>query len=146
MSDNIRKINISVLQALSQVENDEFSSLLFENMGGNTELALAIKEIQQEEKSAKTRAAAHEIQKLISAANDRVVQNVNSLRDCKALESKLRANLAQISRTRDYGYETMNFLPLVACLQNTDLGPGSKVPEGWVAKSPMAKQVIPRKK
>lgn len=135
-------INVSLLTALAQTEKDEFTDMLVENFGGNTELASALREIQQQEKAEKTKAAAREIQSLIQHANQEIVFSVNQLRELKAREAQLRAKLVKINRAQDYGYETMNFLPLVALLNNSN---SHQVPEDWVAKNPAPKQAVPRK-
>lgn len=141
---NKTTINISLLQALVPTQQDEFTQMLTEQLGDQSELAQALKEIQQQERIEKTKASARELQKVVQLAGDTTVSMVHELRDLKNREAQVRAELKAISRARDFGYETMNFLPLVALL--TGHGRENKVPEGWEPKNPSAKEVVPRKR
>lgn len=137
------EINVALLQALVPAEADEFTAMLQQNLGSDTELAQALRDIQQNERQERTRAAAQEIQNLIRRSESAIVNSVNQLRDLRAEEVKLRQHLANIERARQYGYETMNFLPLVGLL--TGKATGHAVPADWKPKTPIQRQKVPRK-
>lgn len=135
-------INVGVLAALvpSATTKDDLSTFVDFDAGHNSELVAALVEIRESERKNKVLAAAEEIQKLVATAQEEIQNSVSSIRAHREAERKLLSRLSDINRATAYGYDTMNFLPLVTALTS---GVGPTVPSDWVdAKKPVKKMAV----
>lgn len=109
-------INLEVLKALVDTTNDEFTSTVGFDMDQTSDLAIALEAIQIEEKQAKVKAAAKEIQKLLAISQEEIARKVTAIRMLRQQEQAALRQLDQINRAKAYGASTMNFLPLVSAI------------------------------
>lgn len=90
---------------------------------------------KRQEESAE--AAAESVVGLSEAANGAIGSLVEGIREHRAMIAKQKATIAKINRARVYGYETLNFIPLMKLLGISlpvyvSSNPGlSVVPENW---------------
>lgn len=101
----------------------------------------ALKEKQEEEQKEAAKNAASVIIDLVKKNDSHIEAHVRQIRELRRQEAQLKAQLDALSRAKDYGFETSNFLPL-AVLTGTpkhffDVEDKSlfEVPKDWKPKA-----------
>jgi hypothetical protein len=140
MNANVKTINLAVIQALADTKQDDLSQYDQLTASGSDELANAVADLVKQERSDATKAAAKEIQNLLSMSAAMMSDHVQQVRKARA-EAKVGLNkLKVIERARAYGLETMDFMPLATA--TTGFG-ASYVPDSWVSKVELAESPKP---
>ena len=79
----------------------------------NSKLALALKELKQEEEKETVKKAAQEILALLRDTDLRTKALVNELRQLRQREKGVLASIKSIERAKLYAAQTNNYIPLV---------------------------------
>lgn len=132
MDANVKTINLSVIEALANTKQDDLSQYDQLTSSGSNELADAVADLVKQERADATKAAAKEIQSLLSMSAGMMSNQVQLVRAARAEAKRGLNKLKVIERARAYGLETMDFMPLVTA--TTNMG-NSYVPDSWVSKN-----------
>lgn len=132
MNANVKTINLSVIQALANTKQDDLSQYDQLTSSGSNELADAVADLVKQERAEATKAAAKEIQNLLSMSANMMTDHVQAVRFARAEAKRGLNKLKEIERARAYGLETMDFMPLATA--TTGVG-NAYVPATWVSKA-----------
>lgn len=121
-------VNEKVLAELVKKETDEFTANFGFNASHHGELAKALSDLAATERQNKVQAAAGEIRKLLAACTGTQEALVMSIREHRRAEVSEVKRLRAIDKAKQYGLETMNFLPLLSLIRDDGK---HAVPSDW---------------
>lgn len=110
-------LNINALGSLMDdglaADLKEFGLDNSEMFGTNKEVAEAMAELKTERRKALVKEAASSMMLAMEEANQYLKDEVIALRDARAKEMQLKANIAKVNRAKQYALETNNYFPLL---------------------------------
>ena len=134
------KFNVETLMALAQVNvKDEYSQ--YDALPANIQAALKRKMKEQED--AKAEAAAESVLYLLNASDKSIKHRVDRIRALRREVDMLEVEITRIGRSKAYGLQTQNFVPLAAALGFVNHAvPGAHIPDdfGGAAKKRTSQQ------
>lgn len=123
------KFNVETLMALASVNvKDEYQQ--YDALPAGIQAALKRKMKEQED--AKAEAAAESVLYLVNASDVSIKRRVDRIRALRREVDMLEGEITHIERSKAYGLQTQNFVPLAAALGFVSHAvPGAHVPDGF---------------
>jgi vacuolar-type H+-ATPase subunit I/STV1 len=137
---SMSRFNVETLMALANIKNDdEFAK--YDALPSNLQEVLKRKLKEQEEKRLED--AADSIVLILSQTDDAIAARVDRIRELRRSVERLKAEIGEIERTKAFGMETQNFVPLAASLGMVSLmAKGAVIPTEWTAKDVTKKAAV----
>ena len=127
------RFNVETLMALANInDSDEFSK--YDQLPTNLQEVLKRKLKEQEEKQLEE--AADSIVYVLTQAEQAITSRVSQIRQLRREVERVKNEIAQIERSKSFGLETQNFVPLAAGLGLVSfMAKGAQaIPADWEAK------------